>query len=810
MKFTTLCVILILLRFLVHGQSLSTQVSEHLHIDQFGYPANAQKVAVISDPVNGYNSAATYTPGTNIAVINAQSLSQAGTFSPTQWKSGAVDGESGDRGWWLDFSSISSPGSYFLYDATNNSRSNVFEIRDDIYNEILKSAGRMFYYNRCNFPKQAPYAETKWTDSNNNFLNTNQDSQCRYFSQPTNNALLKDLSGGWFDAGDYNKYITFAAKPVHELLHAYEFNPTVFGDNWNIPESNNGVSDLLDELKWELGWIKKMQNTDGSVIIKMGSIDYGHNAAAPPSNNFDPRYYGPTCTSAAIATAGMLAHAAFVFSSVPALSGEVQDLKNKAVLSWNYVLPRIQNNTLETACDDGTIKAGDADWDVLKQKEDALIAAFYLFLATGEETYHTYFKSRINDSGVVANNWMGTTNMPLNKVIMHYTTLANADNATKTEILNSIRPHIQGDWDNFYRFNQEDLYRANMPGWAFHWGSNQQIANFGNLALMVRRYNIDVPNNAAFLQKAAEQIHYFHGVNPNNLVYLTNMYSLGGEQCANEMYHTWFNDGTIYDHALNSPNGPAPGYLTGGPNKDFTINSLSPPYNQPFQKSYLDFNTGFPMNSWEITEPAIYYQSAYIQLLSQFATAAPTVLPIEYEDFTAEQTGADVVIEAKINNEDELVELNLERSNFGNFNWTIIHQNNAASLKNGRLIHTDVKPWSGHETLYYRLKFKDKNNIINYTDIRSVQNMLDLDLLDKNKFTIYPNPVVNEINLSEISEKINIDHIQIYDINGRLVMHLNRRFESVDVSSLPTGQYRLEVLFKGSNEIKSSIFIKSP
>lgn len=810
MKVATLCIILLLLRFLVHGQSLSTQVSEHLHIDQFGYPANAQKVAVISDPVNGYNSATAYTPGANIAVINAQSLSQAGTFSPTQWKSGAVDGESGDRGWWLDFSSISSPGSYFLYDATNNRRSNVFEIRDDIYNDVLKSAGRMFYYNRCNFPKQAPYAETKWTDSNNNFLNTNQDSQCRYVFQPTNNALVKDLSGGWFDAGDYNKYITFAAKPVHELLHAYEFNPTVFGDNWNIPESNNGVSDLLDELKWELDWIKKMQNTDGSVIIKMGSIDYGHNAAAPPSNNFDPRYYGPTCTSAAITTTGMLAHAAFVFSSVPALYGEVLDLKNKAILSWNYVLPRIQNNTLETACDDGTIKAGDADWDVSKQKEDALIAAFYLFLVTGDETYHTYFKSRINDSGVVANNWMGTTNMPLNKAIMHYTTLANADNATKTEILNSIRPHIQGDWDNFYRFNQEDLYRANMPGWAFHWGSNQQIANFGNLALMVRRYNIDVTNNAAFLQKATEQIHYFHGVNPNNLVYLTNMYSLGGEQCANEMYHTWFNDGTIYDHALNSPNGPAPGYLTGGPNKDFTINSLSPPYNQPFQKSYLDFNTGFPMNSWEITEPAIYYQSAYIQLLSQFATAAPTVLPIEYEDFTAEQTGADVLIQAKINNVNELVELNLERSYIGKSNWTNIHQSNAASLKNGRFIHTDVKPWSGNETLYYRLKFKDKNNIINYSDIRSVQNMVGLELLEKNKLSIYPNPVFNEFNLSEISEKINIDHIQIYDINGRLVMNLNRGFESVDVSSLPSGQYRLEILFKGANEIKSCIFIKSP
>ena len=138
-----------------------------------------------------------------------------------------------------------------------------------------------------------------------NFTNPLQDADCRYVYDAENAALEKDLTGGWFDAGDYNKYVTFAHTAVHDLLWAYRNNPDVFGDNWNIPESGNGIPDILDEIKWETDWLLKMANPDGSVIIKMGSIDYDDNSNAPPSANTDRRYYGPTCTSASIATASL-------------------------------------------------------------------------------------------------------------------------------------------------------------------------------------------------------------------------------------------------------------------------------------------------------------------------------------------------------------------------------------------------------------------------------------------------------------------------------------------------------------------------
>jgi hypothetical protein len=127
------------------------------------------------------------------------------------------------------------------------------------------------------------------------------------------------------------------------------------------------------------------------------------------------------------------------------------------------------------------------------------------------------------------------------------------------------------------------------------------------------------------VKKGTEHLHYFHGLNPLGMVMLSNMYSLGGDRCVNEIYHTWFYDQTEYDNALTSTKGPAPGYVTGGPNPNFSVTSLSPPANQPALKSYLEFNDGYPLSSWEITEPSISYQAAYLRLLAHFVDAQGSV-----------------------------------------------------------------------------------------------------------------------------------------------------------------------------------------
>ena len=132
-------------------------------------------------------------------------------------------------------------------------------------------------------------------------------------------------------------------------------------------------------------------------------------------------------------------------------------------------------------------------------------------------------------------------------------------------------------------------------------------------------------------------VNYLHGVNPLNKVYLSNMGGLGAENSVSQFYHAWFKDGSQWDEVGRSRFGPAPGFLVGGPNPGYERDSCcntgcggdgvrmcrlpakTPPSGQPPAKSYADFNEGWPINSWAVTENSNSYQIAYIRLLSKFA-----------------------------------------------------------------------------------------------------------------------------------------------------------------------------------------------
>ena len=593
---------------------LAQQPSSFIHVDQFGYLPNATKVAVISNPQQGYNSSSSFVPST-IEIRNATDNTVVLEITPSVWGNGQTHGQSGDQGWWVDFSDIMEEGSYYLQDVSSGERSATFTISEAAYAEVLKAAGRIFYYNRSGIEKEAAYAG-QWTDA----MSFEQDTRTEFIFDKGNEALFKDLSGGWFDAGDYNKYVTFAHSAVHNLLSAYEENPDAFTDAWNIPESGNGVPDVLDEIKWELDWLFKMTNEDGSVHIKMGAQNYGENAASPPSSNTQfPRYYGPTCTAASIAIASMFSHAAKVYAEFPEFDEYAILLQEKAVQCYAFAAEFVNSDTLQTDCDDGSIVAGDADWQVAIQLENYVLASSYLYELTGDSDYSNVIAANYQSLEPFTTNFWGPYKIPLYDALLNYASLSNADESVSTNILDGIGQAVTNNFEAFFGFNTADLYRAFIPDYSYHWGSSQSKASYGILNAIVANSGITTVNPTNYENYVDESIHYFHGVNPQGLVYLSNMYNYGAERSVNEIYHGWFNDNTPYDHALNSQYGPAPGFLSGGPNSNFTVSNLTPPYGQPPQKSYRDFNDGFPNNSWEISEPAIYYQAAYIRLLANRA-----------------------------------------------------------------------------------------------------------------------------------------------------------------------------------------------
>ncbi len=593
--------------------------SAFIHVDQFGYLPEAEKVAVISNPQIGYNANLDFTPGTDLEVREFSTNQVYFTAAVEAWSNGEVHDFSGDQGWWFDFSALDRIGTYYIFDPVNNHRSGAFEIKSNIYKDVLNAASKAFYYNRCNAPKESPYADANWVDEDN----FKQDSVVLNVND-TDPQFALDLRGGWFDAGDYNKYVTFTHDPLHQLLTAYEMQPDIFGDDWNIPESSNGFPDILDEVKWELDWLMKMVQEDSTVLLKQGSLGHDVNSFAPPSFNHAQRYYLPGCSASALSVASSFAHAALVFDKFPAYQVFAQQLATQAEITWQTFKNAFDANDLQTDCDDGTIVAGDADWNEQTQIDYSLVAAVYLFQLTNNAVYNTFIMQNIESVEPIVHNFWSPQHAVLAQALLSYSHSNHADAATAAIINNSLRDAIINNWGNYFAFNDDDLYRVNGPDWAYYWGSNMTMANIGNLCLTLAYYNLVPGQTDELKRKAAEQLHYFHGVNPQGMVYLSNMYDYGAFRSANEIFHLWFADGTDWDHALNSTYGPAPGFLAGGPNQAYT-GSLSPPANQPIQKAYLDYNNGYDDVAYEITEPAIYYQAAYIQLLSNFVDTSGLV-----------------------------------------------------------------------------------------------------------------------------------------------------------------------------------------
>ncbi|MEM9918832.1 MAG: glycoside hydrolase family 9 protein [Bacteroidota bacterium] len=734
----------------------SQTVSPYIHVDQFGYWPSATKVAVLSDPQQGYNASDSYTPSAQLQLRDALSDNVVFSAAPVSWGGGATHTQSGDRGYWFDFSSVTIPGSYYVYDPGNNERSAVFEIDGAVYDIPMQAAFKMFYYNRCGMAKTTPYAESNWTDGNS-FL---QDANCRYIEAPNDASLEKDLSGGWFDAGDYNKYVTFTVTVIHNLLWAYQENASIFGDNWNIPESGNGIPDILDEVKWELDWLMKMNNPDGSTHIKMGSRNYSENVSTPPSANTDQRYYGPTCSAASIAVAGMFAHAAQVFGQFSAFSAYANELETRAIASWNYVVPLLNSGSLDLVCDDGSIVAGDADWTTEKQQTEAVVAAIHLYELTGGSTYNSYIVNNASTTEPLSTGFWGVSNIPLVDALMLYTTLPGGDNTLQNNIRSSFTTAVNNNWNGFFGFSNADLYRAFMPDWSYHWGSTQPKSEYGILNQIVAKYNISPANNISYDLKAMEQVHSFFGVNPMGMVFLSNMYGKGGDRCVNEIYHTWFADGSDWDNALTSRFGPAPGFMTGGPNANFT-QSITPPSNQPLQKSYLEFNDN--RNSWEITEPAIYYQAAFVRLLAHFIDPNSIPLPVELTSFDATLEASDKVrLDWTTAMEQDNAHFEIERSTDGKtFKFLDRVESRSNSNAAAHYIQYDEAPMKGLS--YYRLKQVDKDGSTQYSIIRSVLNAKGIEVV------VNPNPASEYLRLGiRAEENVRIE-ARLFGMNGRLL-----------------------------------------
>jgi len=608
--------------------------SPFIVVDQFGYLPQSKKIAVVRDPETGFDAAQSFNPGTTYALVNAQTGAQVFTAAPTQWKGGQVDASSGDRAWHFDFSSVTTPGDYYVVDSANDVSSHELRIADDVYRDTLKQAVRAFFYQRAGQDKSAANAGAAWADKASH-LGPLQDKNCRRYNAKNDGSTEKDLSGGWYDAGDYNKYTSWTARYVLSLLHAYDEAKGAFSDDYNIPESGNGVPDVLDEAKWGMDWLVRMQNTDGSVLSIVG---VGH--ASPPSAATGQSTYGTASTSATLSTAAAFAYGAKIFKSlgVPALATYADDLLVRAEKAWTWANANPNVTFYNNDGNSGTagLGAGQQEVDDYGRLSKKVEAAAHLFEATTKATYRQFFDSNYTQIHLIAWSFAYPFEADQQDALLYYTKIPGATQNVVNAIRSTYAGAMNGDTNFGAITGEADPYRAYIKDYG--WGSNAIKSFQGTMFYDIVTFNIDATKNAAATEAAERYIHYVHGTNPLSIVYLSNMYAHGAENSVNEFYHSWFTDGSAaWDRVGTSTYGPAPGFLVGGANPSYdwdgccpsgcgssqnnalcTAENISPPKGQPAQKAYKDFNTNWPLDSWSVTENSNGYQVAYIRLLSKF------------------------------------------------------------------------------------------------------------------------------------------------------------------------------------------------
>lgn len=591
------------------GQTVSTQIM----VDQVGYRPKAIKIAVFANPQTGQNSYRTgYHPGSYFLVKRTSDDSTVFSNSVVIWNSGNTHADSGDKAWRGNFTAYEVPGRYYIQDG-NGRRSFPFSIKEDVYNDLLKQATRMFYYQRCT-NVTATHGGADWNHATCHV--SDQTAQAR-----SNGTVLsstwprKDVHGGWHDAGDHNKYVPFTVTTLWDLMMAYEQNPAAFSDNTGIPESGNGVPDILDEIKFELDWLLRMQMTNrtGNTTHLWGVCNrVASSGGGLPASDMATRYYTYPTTWATASFAAVLAHASRVYAGFNAVFGSYdQKLRIAATNAWKFLEAR--TNMYPSSGDDFNCGLGAACGSSSSSNDRAvrMLAAAELFATTGSGKYKIYYEAHFQNP-VMATFMPAPGILPMAHVV--YASAAGADPARTTLIRNSFSSAINTWW---IPSTNQNPYRAYV--FDYFWGSAGHVAAWSKWLMIAKKLNLNSSLTNRYKSLAEDYIHFIHGLNPLNLVFVTK--ATNTSFAIKYIYHSWF--GTPGTH------NPPPGFLTGGPNSYYAADTTSvggtpryPPAGQPKMKSYWDWDATWPDASWSVTEPAIYYQASYIYALSAWAAPA--------------------------------------------------------------------------------------------------------------------------------------------------------------------------------------------
>lgn len=473
----------------------------------------------------------------------------------------------------IDFSDVRAPGAGYRI-VVGGSRSDPFAIREGIYAPLAKDAIAFFYHQRAGVPIEARLVGAQWARPAGH---PREIAKC--FAGKDERGLEwqgcaapLDLTGGWYDAGDHGKYVVNGGISLWTLLNAYERRRRAFGDgSLKIPEAGNGVSDLLDEARYEMEFLLRMQIAEGvRMRVPVGApkpaapgkpvwerepadfagIDVGgmaHQKVAdrnwtklpmPPQDDPEERLVYPPTTAATLNLAATAAQCARLWRGVDA------DFAARCLVAAERAWQAAKRNPQVYATSSFTGSGGYGDGDV---SDEFYWAAAELLATTGGTEYRAavtaspHFRADLREPG-----WPSTATLGTITLAMPGYTLPKGDRER-------LRAAIVAAADRFLADQQGNGYGIPYVASGYPWGSNSNLLNRAMLLGLAHDFTGDVKYRAGVVAA----IDYVLGRNPLGRSYVS---GYGARPMQNPHHRFW---APSLDPKLP---GPPPGVLSGGPN----------------------------------------------------------------------------------------------------------------------------------------------------------------------------------------------------------------------------------------------------
>jgi len=476
----------------------------------------------------------------------------------------------------IDFSDFTGTGRFYL--CGEGMRSLDFDIADNTYRQVLRLLLRSFYLQRCGVALNDPETGLQHPACH-------LDDGLVAHDDPINRKGTRvHATGGWHDAGDYGKYVSTTTVVIGRLLSLFEQDPPIRGDGWlDIPGGKNGVPDILDEARFGLDWLLKMQRSDGAVYRKLSGDHWP--PLVPPDKDTQTRYlYGPATSDTAKFVAVMAA-AARVFRSCD--SEQAQRYLEAALKSWRHLeqIPLQRIDWVE-GDDSGSGKYLYSEIDnepsLTHDNDDRFWAAAELFITTGDKKYEVYMIEHIGEMNYSLFEWKDPSPLGMLDYLYHYREKGNPG------LIQGIHRLLLKRAEELQRNVESGGYR--IGNYRFIWGSNKMLAEDGVTLLYAAR----IFDSTKFLVSAQGHVDFLLGLNPFNQTFVTGV----GERGVRNVHH-------IFARSVKKD---IPGLLVGGPN---TMAQAGIAPKGKGMLSYADDERSYATNEY-----AIDYNSSLIALLA--------------------------------------------------------------------------------------------------------------------------------------------------------------------------------------------------